>query len=79
MLEVVEHSFFKDEPSLVLRLVLASLLGQPSFPLGVEERLCEVSVPIRNLKLLLSNILEEILHKADDVTQIKRLRYSTQS
>ena len=62
LLEVVEHAFFENEPPLVLRLVLASLLRQPTLPLGVKERLGQIPVSVRYLELLFAHVLKELLH-----------------
>ena len=61
LLEVVEHPFLQNEPSLMLRLILPSLLGQPSLSLGVEKCLRKSPISIWNLKLLSLHIFVELL------------------
>ena len=61
LFEVVEHAFFENEPAPMLGLVLPSFLCQPPFSLWVEECLCQPSLAIRYLELLLLDILIEFL------------------
>ena len=61
LLEVVQHAFLEDEPAPVLRLVLASLLGEPALALGVEEGFGQVALAVWYLELFLLDTLKQLL------------------
>ena len=67
LFKVVEHPLFEDEPTFVFGLVPPSLLREPPLSLRVEERLCQTTLPVRDLELFLFDLLIEVLHEKGSI------------
>ena len=77
LFEVVEHAFLQNEPPLVLRLVLAALLGEPALSLWVEESLRQVTVSVGDLELLFLHIIKQILPREVERGYVRITKYGS--